>query len=728
MKQAEQRLEQRTDTWISPSAWLRVAPGVLGLLLFVLALAPAIIAPGDFWTPDEAKHWSVRAEVFRAALQRGTYAETNLVGHPGVTTMWLGAVGAQVYQLLADQGWVVPATPALDAILDGDYGRAVRVYQAAPTDFTFYRWLLRLPVALVNAFGVAVSFWLLRRLFDVRVALVAALLMATDPFLIAHGKVLHVDALLTTFVTLSLLSAMLALGFGAATPDRRSWINWPLLVVSAVLGGLALLTKSPSVVLVPMVGVIGLVGFWWVYAHQSGSASSVRSGLRLLAALLLWGVLAMLVWLALWPAAWVDAGGAIWTVVREVSSNGAQPHSWGNFFLGQVVGDPGPLYYPVALVLRLTPWVLVGLLALGGAVLWRQGERAVLDRRQVLVASLLAGFVLFFLVLMSVPAKKFDRYILPIFPLVNTLAAIGLVWLFVVVRDRLRLWQPTQWVIGVVFSVLLIINLWWYQPFQLAYYNPLLGGGQMAVETMYVGWGEGLEQAGQYIAAQPDGCDHAVGSWYELVILPYVCSAVMDLSWSHVPGHVDYVVLYVNQLQRQIKTDVTELVLQHGSLVHTVQIHGIDYAFVYQLPRPNAYTIDATFGDRVGLVGYDVDTTPLQTTGMISLTLQWQVRAPMRDDYRLFLHVLNDQGERVGQADTLPGGPDRPTSSWSLHHFVTWFHPIPLPVDLPAGRYWLAVGIYDAETGQRLALHGPVPDSAPDDGADALIVAPFLLP
>src|SRR5689334_21315506 len=68
----------------------RLPQWLVALALFALALVPRGIGLASFVTVDEAYHWFDRADHFRLAVRDGHYAATNLVGHPGVTTMWLG--------------------------------------------------------------------------------------------------------------------------------------------------------------------------------------------------------------------------------------------------------------------------------------------------------------------------------------------------------------------------------------------------------------------------------------------------------------------------------------------------------------------------------------------------------------------------------------------------------------------------------------------------------------
>jgi hypothetical protein len=162
--------------------------------------------------------------------------------------------------------------------------------------------------------------------------------------------------------------------------------------------------------------------------------------------------------------------------------------------------------------------------------------------------------------------------------------------------------------------------------------------------------------------------------------------------------------------------------------VHTVRLHGIDYARIYQLPRPLAQESGAAFGPAIRLHSYEIDTADLRQSGVLTLTTQWQARAPIEQDYLMFAHVLDEQGQRIAQIDVPPGGPDVPTSAWNAGHYVTWYHPLPLRADLPPGTYWLAVGLYDPASAARLPLDNARPPAeAPDDGSGALLLGPVKI-
>ncbi len=323
--------------WVAPILSY-VLVGVVALLLLSLNLDVFVVG-------DEVDFWLPRSERFLNAIQSGDYADTAISTHPGVTTMWLGSAGILLRRTLLAWG----------------------VFHEMP--FPLMLALMRLPAALAHTAGIVGGYALLRRLFPADVALLAALLWATDPFVVAFSRVLHVDALTGTFATLSLLSAAVYSSFIAHHSSLR---KWPWLVLSGVCAGLAILSKSPGLAVVPVVGVLFLVEA----VRRDGGAVRTRGGVvsfithssAFIVPLALWGGVVALTIVLVWPAVWADPA-RVYTLLRVgVEVEGGSPHMMGNFFLGRNDPAPGPLFYPVALALRMTPWTLAGvvLLALVG--------------------------------------------------------------------------------------------------------------------------------------------------------------------------------------------------------------------------------------------------------------------------------------------------------------------------------------------------------------------------
>jgi len=125
---------------------------------------------------------------------------------------------------------------------------------------------------------------------------------------------------------------------------------------------------------------------------------------------------------------------------------------------------------------------------------------------------------------------------------------------------------------------------------------------------------------------------------------------------------------------------------------------------------PSAVPINDTNG-WIRLRGYALTPTA-QPGGHILLTLLWQSLQPVEKDYQVFVHLLNDRGEKVLQRDGQPVLWMRPTSTWRPGDEIVDRYGLLLPPTLATGRYTLAVGLYDAVTGQRLAVSAGPTDFA----------------
>jgi hypothetical protein len=117
---------------------------------------------------------------------------------------------------------------------------------------------------------------------------------------------------------------------------------------------------------------------------------------------------------------------------------------------------------------------------------------------------------------------------------------------------------------------------------------------------------------------------------------------------------------------------------------------------------PMQHRVEATFGDRIRLLGYDL----AQEGNRIALTLHWQALADIGADYKFFVHVFDPATERiVAQADAMPGGNAYPTSRWVEGEVVSERVELELEseLELEAGVLRVATGWYDPTRSDRLA-------------------------
>ncbi|MBA2447254.1 MAG: glycosyltransferase family 39 protein [Chloroflexi bacterium] len=505
------------------------------LLIFILALGPRLLARDLFPTSDEDS-WMRRSGGFTYGLLNGQLGRTYQNGHPGVTTMWVATLsqGPSGALRFADRVHGMRFVGQVPGYLEG--------LTRARTGF-----------ALLAALGTAVAALLLWRLFGPTVALLAGAALALEPFLVANAQLVHVDGPLATFTTVSMLAALVR---------WRTGRGRGFLFISGVTAGLALLSKSPALFLLLFVPLVALL-----------PALAQRSWVRALLDLLIWGGVAVGTVVAFWPALWTlgptEVLGRIVAFTRET---GGQPDEVGSFFLGVVGADPGPLYYPVATLFRLSPFVTLGLVAL-----------VMLHRRLAVQSRGLAGwlllFVLGFALMMTLGPKKFDRYLLPIFPALVALAALG--WSLVLSGLSGRLARVA------VSGGLLLVAAWPLAstyPYPLAYYNPLFGGGATAQRAVMVGNGEGLDQAAGWIAKQPESADPWVAA-HSFDILAAMIPGQGEPLRDGVPSDADYIVTYGRRIQMQRWGRSLEQYFAENPPIYTVWINGIEYARVHPGPR-----------------------------------------------------------------------------------------------------------------------------------------------
>ncbi len=115
-----------------------------------------------------------------------------------------------------------------------------------------------------------------------------------------------------------------------------------------------------------------------------------------------------------------------------------------------------------------------------------------------------------------------------------------------------------------------------------------------------------------------------------------------------------------------------------------------------------AHAVGVDLGGVIRLAGYDLE----RSADQIVLTLHWQaLRAPGRD-YKVFLHCIDTASEEiVTQRDAQPLDNTYPTGRWAAGEVVSDRLVLDM-AKVPAGRYQLAIGLYDPTTNDRLEPTG----------------------
>lgn len=650
--------------------------------LFLAAWLPRVAALGAFVTPDEHE-WLTHAANFWQAINRGDLAATYQREHPAVTMRWAGALGIATHFPTYTQ--VAPGPFAWE---QDDLEQWLRGTPHTPLDLLVAgRWWITLWIAL----ALTATEPLLRRLVGPRAALLAVLWMAWDPFHVALSRQLQPDGLLASLMLLALLAFLVWLLDGR---QRR------FLALSAAAMGLAWLTKTPAIFLV-LYGALLAAGAWLV-ARQRGRHTHFP-----LWPLVAWGAGATLLFVALWPVMWVQPLATLREMAATMRYYAETGQGDGFFFLGRITREPGLLFYPVVYLFRTTPLTLLGLLLAALLRPWRHAPPAA-----AATALALLGYALLFGAFMSLGNKMHDRYLLPAFLPLDILAAWGFQMADTRWQKRLAARPTTRRPLPfAIFTLQFAIILHGllaaaHFPYYLTYFNPLLGGLRGAERWLFVGWGEGLNEAAAWLNTQPAAREGRVMAWYAYGPFSYYfdgqARGVNDEWAPAVWCDTPFVVSYINQRQRHLPTETAHAYLAGLTPAHTVQIGGLDVARVYDLrgaPLP-PFGPDgarrADFGGLIRLLGVRLDRREVSPGDRLALTLDLQALAPMARDLNVLVRLVGPDGEDLWRDEGWPWG--APTSQWPRCEVRPDGHQIAIPPDAPPGLYRLEASFYDPAT------------------------------
>ncbi|RLC79898.1 MAG: hypothetical protein DRJ03_22640 [Chloroflexi bacterium] len=138
-----------------------------------------------------------------------------------------------------------------------------------------------------------------------------------------------------------------------------------------------------------------------------------------------------------------------------------------------------------------------------------------------------------------------------------------------------------------------------------------------------------------------------------------------------------------------------------------------------------AYSLDATLGDDIQLLGYDVN---LDDQGLtLDVTLYWQPLAPIAEDYAMALQLASpvaDDTTLRWNYNSWPGHGNYPTSAWQPGEVIEDAYRFRLPETEFSTQGWdLHLILYRGETGERL----PVQVNGTDAG-DRVLLTKLRIP
>ncbi|MFN8563696.1 MAG: hypothetical protein U0703_19240 [Anaerolineae bacterium] len=113
-------------------------------------------------------------------------------------------------------------------------------------------------------------------------------------------------------------------------------------------------------------------------------------------------------------------------------------------------------------------------------------------------------------------------------------------------------------------------------------------------------------------------------------------------------------------------------------------------------PPPVASLMNVNFGDQIMLYGY----TLRREQDTLSLEIVWRSLDNIPTDYKVFVHLVGEDGVPLTQRDSMPQSDNYPTMLWLPGEYVIDIYDLPA---LDAGRA-LRIGLYSPVDGARLPV------------------------
>ncbi|HEV8637693.1 MAG TPA: glycosyltransferase family 39 protein [Chloroflexota bacterium] len=135
---------------------------------------------------------------------------------------------------------------------------------------------------------------------------------------------------------------------------------------------------------------------------------------------------------------------------------------------------------------------------------------------------------------------------------------------------------------------------------------------------------------------------------------------------------------------------------------------------------PERYEVGGDVGGIAELRALELLPLDLRPGQAVPLTLEWRSLAPADRRYTVFIHLIDRDEYLWGQRDSEPAGGTRPTDGWRPGETVVDRVGLPILPGTPPGRYWLELGMYRPDTGERLPIRSR--DGRP--AGDRLLVGP----
>ncbi len=412
------------------------------IILFVIFCRIPFLGHDTFNT--DVWKWKARSYDFSTGIFTGDFVKTLQKYHPGVTLMWCGTAAIKIANFISENNTSLSVTDNLFIL------------------HSIQKFFVVLTIAVTLGF----AFYAIRNLLGLDYAILILLFISLEPFFMALSREFHLEGLLSTFMLTSVL--WLYLYFTDTKNKKR-------LYIAAFFAGLSILTKSSGIFVLLFSGLQLLINL-----YQN------RDFKKELSWFVTFAFITISTFFLFWPALWVSPAHVLNELFRGVSEIGVDTDHI-QYYFGKLVGNPGPSYYFVVFALRSSIWLFIG--SIGYIFVYRN-----LTKDQKKLSNYIMLYIIFYLIQITLPSKKLDRYILPGFIALTIPATFF--WIHFINKFKMS----RQLFFSTFFGFLIITNLLLLPDF-LSYYNPLFGGLRTGIRVLEPKWLIGQKELLKYFGS-----------------------------------------------------------------------------------------------------------------------------------------------------------------------------------------------------------------------------------
>lgn len=542
-------------------------------LLLILVIPSWIINIARVINVDEPR-WVIRGANYYYAITHRDFENTLYEYHPGVTNMWIVATAMHVYfpeYRGMGQGYFDPLKFKFEEFMRENNKQPIELVKIS-----------RYIQAGVFAILAITALFLLQLLVDKKAAFLSIALATLSPFFLGHSRLLNIEGMLSLFVLLSFLGMQAYLNY------KRDWLY---LIISGAAFGLAQLSKSSSI---PVIAVIGLMLF--VELFKRNEQTLTVKFINAAKVFAIWFGAAALTYFILWPGMWVAPGRMLADVYGNAFSyafQGArldvtqelQPASF-----SIVSGFGGVIQFLKSWASSSTPLTLLGVIFAFFAFFSKDKETIRGPLKSTLAYLAILGLT--FIVMFGLAkGRNSSHYILSSYVCFDVMAGIG--WWYVWTRVQ-KQWPITNrtYATMTAFVILVLIQIGFglpYAPYYFTYKNPF------AAQASTIGYGEGYSEAADYLSQKPNAKDlrayvySGMGTFsffFPGETLVFKRVYLIENNFSAIVEEMqtsDYLVLYPIVREKQQETEKVLKALESVQPEKVIYINELEYIFIYKI-------------------------------------------------------------------------------------------------------------------------------------------------